>query len=65
MTEVDPAVAHIQCSQCEEIIDIEIPVSVELRTSESAQYMSVGIDDTDWSPQALWDHQLSAHGPKI
>ena len=63
MARVEPAVAHIACPQCEDVVDVEIPIVVTLDNGGRGPMMRAEVDQEAWSAQELWDHVLAKHGP--
>ena len=60
MSAVEPAVAHMECPTCGEVVDVAIPVKV---TIDANMGMFAEVDQAGWSAQEVWDHALAAHGP--
>ncbi len=59
MSEVEPAIAHLACPTCDEIIDVPIIVSAEIVEG------SIRASVQDIEEQVVWDHVLAMHGPDL
>lgn len=58
------APAAMECGDCGEVVELEIPVDVTVAEGPGGWEVSAAVDDgLDWH-QPVWDHALLKHGPK-
>ena len=59
------APAAIQCPTCDDVIALSIPVIVTIEDREDGQHLTAWVDGSSLDTQPVWDHALTAHGPKL